>query len=39
MTLLWIFLGLGLLGIGYLIYSWVMDEINKPKNDDDEMDE
>jgi hypothetical protein len=37
MTLLWIMFGIGLLGLGYVTYTWIRDEINKPKDDNDEI--
>jgi hypothetical protein len=36
-SLLWILFALGLMAVGYIIFTWVRDEINKPKDDNDEI--
>jgi hypothetical protein len=37
MTLLWIIFILGILGVGYSLFTWIRDEINKPQDDNDEI--
>jgi len=37
MTLLLLVFILGILGLGYVIFTWIRDEINRPKDDNDEI--
>jgi hypothetical protein len=33
MTFLFVVFVIGLLGLGYVVYTWIRDEIDRPKDD------